>query len=52
MFDFLGHADVGRAIEGCVRAAVKEGPKTPDLLGRASTKDVSAFFLERLEAAL
>jgi 3-isopropylmalate dehydrogenase len=52
MFDFLGHADVAKAFESCVRTAVKEGPKTPDLGGQASTGDMSAFFLERLERAL
>ncbi len=42
MLKFLGHTDAHDAILGAIEHTLKEGPRTPDLGGTASTKDVGA----------
>ena len=52
MLDFLDAPDEARLIDDVVRLAVKQGPKTPDLGGKAKTDDVTAFVLETVSRAL
>lgn len=42
MLKFLGHTDAHDAILRAIEHTLKEGPRTPDLGGTASTKDVGA----------
>jgi tartrate dehydrogenase/decarboxylase/D-malate dehydrogenase len=40
MLDHLGHKDAGNAIVKAIEAVLKEGPRTPDMGGKASTQEV------------
>lgn len=40
MLEHLGHADAGAAILRAIERVLLDGPRTPDLGGRASTEDV------------
>jgi tartrate dehydrogenase/decarboxylase/D-malate dehydrogenase len=40
MLDHLGHADAGAAILRAIERVLVDGPRTPDLGGKASTEDV------------
>jgi 3-isopropylmalate dehydrogenase len=40
MLDDLGHAEAAAAVEAAVTAAVRNGPRTPDLGGEATTSEV------------
>jgi 3-isopropylmalate dehydrogenase len=45
MFEQLGHADAARDIERAVKETIAKGVRTPDLGGKATTKDVVAAML-------
>lgn len=47
---YLGEHDAARAVENAVDAVLREGPWTPDLGGNATTAEVTASVVERLEA--
>ena len=40
MLDHLGHKEAGDAIVKAIEAVLKEGPRTPDMGGKASTQEV------------
>lgn len=46
MLDQLGHADAGAAVVKAIESVLREGPRTPDLGGRASTQDVGKAIAE------
>jgi isocitrate/isopropylmalate dehydrogenase len=49
MLEFLGEAEAGRAVEAGVVGVLSAGaPLTPDLGGRASTRDVTDAVVARL----
>jgi 3-isopropylmalate dehydrogenase len=52
MLDFLGHAKPARTIEEAVTSCIGDGPQTPDMGGKAGTKDVSAYVLDRVSSSL
>src|SRR2546422_9490102 len=48
MFEQLGHHEAARDLERAVRQTLTAGVRTPDLGGRATTRDVAARITERL----
>ncbi len=40
MLDHLGHKDAGSAVVKAIETVLREGPRTPDLGGKANTEDV------------
>ena len=40
MLEFLGHADAARAVVQAIEKVLHDGPRTPDMGGKASTEDV------------
>ncbi|HUX24273.1 MAG TPA: isocitrate/isopropylmalate family dehydrogenase, partial [Burkholderiales bacterium] len=40
MLEHLGHADAGAAMLRAIEKVLVDGPRTPDLGGKASTEDV------------
>jgi len=48
MFEQLGHADSARRVERAVKDALAAGVRTPDLGGKANTRDAAAAVMERL----
>jgi tartrate dehydrogenase/decarboxylase/D-malate dehydrogenase len=40
MLDHLGHADAARSIVAAIESVLRDGPRTPDLGGTASTQEV------------
>jgi tartrate dehydrogenase/decarboxylase/D-malate dehydrogenase len=51
MLDHLGHAEAARAVEGAIEAALSDpGLRTPDLGGRASTREVTEGIVEAIAA--
>ncbi len=40
MLDHLGHIDAGDAVVRAIEAVLREGPRTPDMGGKATTQDV------------
>ena len=46
MLEHLGHADAGAAMVRAIEAALTEGPRTPDIGGRAGTSDVGKFIAD------
>ena len=52
MLDFLDAPDEARLIDEAVRHAVKNGPKTPDMGGKAKTEDVTSFVLDAVSRGL
>jgi tartrate dehydrogenase/decarboxylase/D-malate dehydrogenase len=42
MLEHLGEADAARAVEAAIGATLADGPRTPDLGGNATTRDVTA----------
>jgi tartrate dehydrogenase/decarboxylase / D-malate dehydrogenase len=42
MLEHLGEADAARAVEAAIGATLADGPRTPDLGGDATTRDVTA----------
>jgi len=48
MFEQLGHREAARDLERAVRQTLAAGVRTPDLGGRATTRDVAARITERL----
>jgi tartrate dehydrogenase/decarboxylase/D-malate dehydrogenase len=40
LLEHLGHADAGAAILRAIEQVLLDGPRTPDLGGKASTEDV------------
>ena len=49
LLDSLGYTDEADAVNAAVEAVLAEGPRTPDLGGDASTNDVTAAVLSRLD---
>ncbi len=50
MLEHLGHADAARAVERAVERVLSEGgPRTPDMGGNASTREVGSAVAEVLE---
>ena len=52
MLDFLDAKDEGRLVDDAVKLAIKQGPKTPDMGGKASTSEMTSFVLETVSKAL
>jgi tartrate dehydrogenase/decarboxylase/D-malate dehydrogenase len=52
MLDYLGHSEAARLIETAVERVTMEGVKTPDLGGRASTKEVGEAVEQAIAKAL
>lgn len=50
LLEFLGEADAGAAVRGAVEATLADGPRTPDLGGDATTEEMTAAVIERLDA--
>jgi 3-isopropylmalate dehydrogenase len=48
MLDYLGMPEVAARLEGAVAATLREGPRSPDLGGRASTGAVASAIIGRL----
>ncbi len=48
MLDFLGHRDAHDAILRAIEAVLRDGPRTPDLGGAASTSDVGRALAARV----
>ena len=42
MLEHLGETDAAHAVEDAIGAAIEQGPRTPDLGGRAGTAEVTA----------
>jgi len=42
MFEQLGHPEAARELDRAVRAALAAGARTPDVGGKATTKEVAA----------
>ena len=40
MLDHLGHKDAGDSIVRAIEVVLREGPRTPDMGGKANTQDV------------
>ena len=40
MLEHLGHADAANAIVRAIEKVLAEGPRTPDIGGKANTEDV------------
>ncbi|MFB6309235.1 MAG: isocitrate/isopropylmalate family dehydrogenase [Haloarculaceae archaeon] len=49
LLDHLGYDEAGDRVRAAVETVLAEGPRTPDLGGSASTDDVTAAVVERLE---
>jgi len=45
MFEQLGHPDAARALERAVKQTLAKGVRTPDIWGRATTKEVVTAML-------
>jgi len=48
MFEQLGHPDAARDLERAVKDTLARGVRTPDIGGKATTKEVAAAVSERL----
>jgi 3-isopropylmalate dehydrogenase len=48
MFEQLGHAEAARDLDRAVQQTIAGGVRTPDLGGRATTRDVAAAIAQRL----
>ncbi|HUL70795.1 MAG TPA: isocitrate/isopropylmalate family dehydrogenase [Gemmatimonadales bacterium] len=48
MLEQLGHADAARRIESAVRSVIADGPCTPDIGGKAGTRETARAVLEAL----
>ena len=48
MLEQLGHPEAARDLEGAVRAAIAGGARTPDIGGKATTKEVAAAIFSRV----
>jgi tartrate dehydrogenase/decarboxylase/D-malate dehydrogenase len=48
MLDHLGCPEAGSAVLKAIEAVLQEGPKTPDLGGKASTPDLGKAIAEAL----
>ena len=46
MFDFLGYRKIYDLILKSITTSILEGPKTPDMGGKAKTKDVGDSIFE------
>jgi tartrate dehydrogenase/decarboxylase/D-malate dehydrogenase len=49
MLDHLGHTDAHDAIVRAIETVTAQGPRTPDMGGKASTPDVGRAIAEALE---
>ena len=50
LLDHLGHADAAAAIVRGIETVIVDGPRTPDMGGKASTSDVGAAVAEAVRA--
>ena len=50
LLDHLGHADAGAAVVRAFEKVIVDGPRTPDMGGKASTADVGAAVAEAVRA--
>jgi tartrate dehydrogenase/decarboxylase/D-malate dehydrogenase len=48
MLEFLGEAAAGKAVVAAIETVLKEGPRTPDAGGRASTDEVGKAIAEAI----
>ena len=48
VFAYLGMDEAAAAVDGCILAAIQEGVATPDLGGRATTREVGEWMVRRL----
>jgi 3-isopropylmalate dehydrogenase len=49
LLDSLGYAEESQAVHAAVESVLADGPRTPDLGGDASTDEVTAAILDRLD---
>jgi 3-isopropylmalate dehydrogenase len=49
LLEYLGYEDEGANVDEAVRKTLESGPTTPDLDGDASTEDVTAAVIDRLD---
>jgi isocitrate/isopropylmalate dehydrogenase len=49
MFEQLGHPAAARGLERAVQATLAAGVRTPDIGGKATTRDVAEAITARLE---
>ena len=50
MLDFLGYPDVSKQVVSAIETVLAEGPRTPDMGGKASTQDVGRAIADILSA--
>jgi tartrate dehydrogenase/decarboxylase/D-malate dehydrogenase len=50
MLDHLGHADAAAATLRAIETVLAEGPRTPDMGGKATTQDVGRAIAEVIAA--
>ena len=48
MLDYLGEPDAARRVRQAVLDVLRDGPRTPDLGGDASTEDVTKAVVDRM----
>jgi len=48
MLEQLGHADAARRLESAVRSVIADGPCTPDIGGKAGTRETARAVREAL----
>lgn len=48
MLDYLGHTEAAESVIRAIETILQEGPKTPDLGGKASTQDVGRAIAEAI----
>ncbi|MEF7617339.1 tartrate dehydrogenase [Aquincola sp. MAHUQ-54] len=51
MLEHLGHAEAGAAVLRAIEAVLQDGPRTPDLGGRATTVDVGKAIADAVASA-
>ncbi len=51
MLEHLGHPDAAAAVMAAIEAVLAEGPRTPDMGGRATTRDVGQAIASVVETA-
>ena len=50
LLDHLGHADAAAAVIRGIETVIVDGPRTPDMGGKASTSEVGAAVAEAIRA--
>lgn len=50
MLDFLGHETAAQAVMRAIEAVLAQGPRTPDMAGTASTREVGRAVIDHIES--